>query len=259
MGVAQEEVEIVTQDGVPLRGWWLPHPRPVGAVLLLHGYLMNRCELTPEAVWYHQQGYTCLLLDFRAHGRSGGKRTTLGRDEAEDVRAARAWIKERSPKGPIIAHGSSMGGAAATLATRGNPALFDGLILDSVYSRLDHATDGWWELLGGKPLRWILSPVKWITPVVVGVSPWKVDTSVALGELAEAPQCPEILIFHGTDDTLAAPSEAERNLAALDGRGRMVWFEGCDHSEARWLFPALYRSHVSDLLASLARSKSDPS
>jgi pimeloyl-ACP methyl ester carboxylesterase len=57
----------------------------------------------------------------------------------------------------------------------------------------------------------------------------KVDVAHALRNV----RCP-VLLLHGRCDNLALPSEAERNLAALDGRGEMVWFEDCGHSEFRW-------------------------
>jgi alpha-beta hydrolase superfamily lysophospholipase len=56
-------------------------------------------------------GYNVLLLDFRAHGASGGNTCTIGYYEAEDVKLAYNFLKDKGEKN-IALWGISMGAAA---------------------------------------------------------------------------------------------------------------------------------------------------
>jgi alpha-beta hydrolase superfamily lysophospholipase len=243
MGLPQEDVELRTKDGVKLRGWWSNHDAPRGLALVVHGYIMNRSEMTPVGAWLHARGYAMLAIDLRAHGRSGGKRTTLGYFERFDVLAACEWLKARHPELPLIVIGSSMGAAAAALAHGLEEAPADALVLDSVYSRLDQAILGWWRFLGGRTLELALYPVVWIGGWVMPFRLRHVDVAEALSRQPETP----VLIVHGDKDDLALPQAAERNLASAK-LGRIVWFRGCGHSEGRLLQPERYFQELRTFL-----------
>src|SRR5579862_5223503 len=78
LGLAQEEVQFSAADGTPLRGWWIDVPDCKAILVMSHGYLMNRCELAPLAIYMAQFGCASLLYDSRAHGKSGGRKSGLG-------------------------------------------------------------------------------------------------------------------------------------------------------------------------------------
>jgi alpha/beta superfamily hydrolase len=46
-----------------------------------------------ESAGFRQLGYNTLLVDFRAHGNSGGNTCTVGYYESEDVKLAYDYIK----------------------------------------------------------------------------------------------------------------------------------------------------------------------
>lgn len=253
MGSPQEEVEYPSADGTPIRGWWVRHPNPVGVAVLVHGYLMNRAELTPLAARLHGKGWACLVIDLRAHGRSGGKKSSLGVHERHDVIAAARGARVEYPEAKIVLIGSSMGAAASAFALQEDPEVADGIVLDSGFSRLADAVLGWWYFVGGKPLKALLWPTVPLAAPFVGFNPYKVDVGKALASF-EKP----VLIIHGDADTLADPGQAKRNLKFAGDRGEIVWFEGCGHSEARWLFPERYYAAVEGFLAKVAGGSSRP-
>jgi pimeloyl-ACP methyl ester carboxylesterase len=195
---------------------------------------MNRSELTPVAYWLWQRGVSSLLFEFRAHGHTKGGKSTIGWKEADDVAAAIAEARRRLPNARIVLIGSSMGAAACAFAA-GNGARADALILDSCYSRLVSASFGWWRFLGGRVLSLLLGPTVLLAGPLARINPFKADVAHALRNT----ECP-VLLLHGKCDDLATPAEAERNLAALGGRGELVWFDDCGHSEFRWEQPEFY-------------------
>ncbi|MDR3689394.1 MAG: alpha/beta hydrolase [Fimbriimonas sp.] len=243
LGAEQSDVAIES-DGETLRGWWIEAPGAESAMILAHGYMMNRCELTPEAFQLWRRGVSCLLLDLRAHGKSGGKRCYLGNRERWDIVAAVTEVRRRAPHARIGLYGSSMGAAACALAMGDDPKLADVLVLDSCYSRLHRAINGWWRFLGGNLLMAILSPSVVLCAPMAGFNPFRIDVSRSLAKLEGVP----VLFLHGTEDNLATPGEAQRNVDATPGPKNVVWFERSGHSEGRFHEPARYRTELFQFL-----------
>jgi len=240
LGCSQEDVEFESKDGVKLRGWWVDVPDARAVAILSHGYMMNRSELSPLAPLLTSMGIACLVYDFRAHGRSGGKKSYLGYREADDVGAAIAFAKSKHPGAKIVLIGSSMGAAASALFAGNHPGAVDALVLDSAYARLSSAVLGWWRFLGGVPLSMILAPATLLAVPFAGFNPWSVDVSKALKNAGPIP----ILFLHGETDPLALPAEAKANQAASEGPITTVWFPNCGHSEGRWVRPTLYNESL---------------
>jgi uncharacterized protein len=113
-----EEVTFATTDGLHLRGWCLTPAVPRAALVVAHGFAMNRSELLDLAHALQARGYAVLLFDFRAHGASDGVRSTVGYREANDIIAAIDYLRDRADLTglPIGVAGISMGAAAAIMA-----------------------------------------------------------------------------------------------------------------------------------------------
>lgn len=137
-----------------------------------------------------------------------------------------------------------MGSAASAMALAEDPTLADALVLDSCYGKLSEAVSGWWRFLGGRYLELAFKPILVIAHPFIGFDPWAVDVADALARIPDVP----ILFFHGLKDTLALPIEAERNIAAHKGVHHVEWFEGCGHSEGRWMFPVRYWETLTGFL-----------
>lgn len=249
LGAPQEEVEFESQDGTRLRGWWVEAENARVVAVLSHGYLMNRSELAPVAWTLWKEGISCLLYDFRAHGRSGGRKSFFGLVERLDVAAAVRLARARAPGAKVVLIGSSMGAAASALALSDDPAVADALVLDSAYSRLSEAVIGWWRFLGGHGLAAFLWPVVYVSWPLAGFNPFAVDVADGLRRAGPLP----VLIFHGECDTLALPGEAFRNQAACQGPVELIWLADCGHSEGRWLHPERYNAALLDFLRVVAK------
>lgn len=144
-------VKLTTSDGVAIRGWYAPS-RNTAAVILGHGWGGQRASLLREARALADNGYGVLLFDWRAHGESGGSRTTWGVDEQRDLEAALDFLTSRADVDPtrIGAFGFSMGGMIiAQVATR-DPRL-RAVVLEGTFSSLedelrhDEGRWGWWS------------------------------------------------------------------------------------------------------------------
>lgn len=125
LGVSYEDVVLTSADGVRLSGWYVPS-RNGAAVILLHGHSGNRLAVMYHAEVLIKAGYGVLLFDLRAHGSSGGRLFTPGKNTPDDVLAAVAYLSKRPDvkADGIGIFGVSVGGllaiqaAARTVAIR---------------------------------------------------------------------------------------------------------------------------------------------
>jgi dipeptidyl aminopeptidase/acylaminoacyl peptidase len=141
-----EEVSFSSEDGILLKGWLIKpakYDKNAPAIIICHGLGANRSDFTELAASLARRGYFVLTFDFRAHGESGGGRTSLGLHEQKDIAAALAFVKARSEIAPgrIGIYGFSLGGSSAILAAAKTGA-FSAVVADSAFTSLkDQARD----------------------------------------------------------------------------------------------------------------------
>ena len=93
-----EQVEYRLQDGMAVRGWYLPS-RNGAAILLVHGQPGTRTELLPEAKGLSQHGYGVLLIDLPGHGESDG-RATWGENANDALTRGLDYLSQRADVNP---------------------------------------------------------------------------------------------------------------------------------------------------------------
>jgi len=150
-GAEYENIELKTEDGLRLRGWHIKGGE--NCVVLLHGYSRSRWDdvymrKVMERMW--KSGYSVLAVDFRAHGESEGKYTTLGDKEILDVKAMVKYANDNCKKSYII--GYSMGGFLALKAA--SLGLADKVVADSPYIYTDKT--------GARGLKYFANLPEWL-------------------------------------------------------------------------------------------------
>jgi len=121
-------------DGTPLSGWFVKGRPGWPVILLCHDLGEARSSLLNSAVALNRAGYPLLVFDFRGHGLSGGKGSTLGILERLDVLAGIDYLKTRHDvdAGRFGVWGIGMGAYAASLAAVESKEIV-ALALDSLY------------------------------------------------------------------------------------------------------------------------------
>ncbi len=152
---AFEKVSLQTKDGITLDGWYIKtNGIAKGTVLLFHGHGSKKSSVLHESAAFRKLGYHTFLLDFRAHGNSGGNTTTIGYYEAEDVKLAYDLIKSKGEKN-IILWGISMGAATLSKAMNDYADLQPSkIILEMPFASILQAAEGRIKMMGlpGEPL-----------------------------------------------------------------------------------------------------------
>jgi cephalosporin-C deacetylase-like acetyl esterase len=107
----QKQFEFTFHADVPGRtNIWTSSPR--GTVVLLHGYGLAQFSMVPWALRLGQEGWRCVLVDLRGHGKSTGERIYFGIQETHDLsQLLDALAKKGKLKEPVAAFGESYGAA----------------------------------------------------------------------------------------------------------------------------------------------------
>ena len=135
VGLAFEDIDIKSSDGVRINGWFFPAVRgggSLGTILFCHGNAGNISDRLEKISLFHEMGLNVFIFDYRGYGRSEGTPTEQGM--YRDVLAAYDYLLSRQDVDSrnIIAYGSSLGGAAAIdLATKRG---LSHLIIDSSFT-----------------------------------------------------------------------------------------------------------------------------
>jgi pimeloyl-ACP methyl ester carboxylesterase len=123
------------RDGRPLHiaGWWIPSDNAAAGcyAVLLHGYGDAKVGVIAYAPLLHQLGWNVLAIDLRAHGESGGRYSTAGFWERDDVSQVINQLQASRPTQAttLVIVGTELGAAvaAATAAMRDDIA---GVVLE---------------------------------------------------------------------------------------------------------------------------------
>jgi uncharacterized protein len=111
-------------DGIELRGWKIVPPSANGDwVLLFHGVSDNRTGDLGHAEFLLRHGYSVVMMDSRAHGRSGGDMATYGWKERYDSVAITDALYATESVSHLYAHGVSMGAAIALQSAAVEPRI----------------------------------------------------------------------------------------------------------------------------------------
>ncbi len=156
-----EEIEFDAADGVPLAGWFVRGRPGWPAILLCHDLGSSRSALLNTAVSLSRQGYPLLLFDFRGHGASGGRGSSLGIQERLDVLGAIDALVTRDDldAGRFGAYGIGQGAYAAALAATEREEITV-LALDSVYPDVASQLDRLIHDRMPPGLQWMVAAVR---------------------------------------------------------------------------------------------------
>jgi uncharacterized protein len=143
-----DSVSYAVAGDLNISGWLIKSDSSTNkAAILFHGHAGQKGSLLDQAAYLRKQGYSTLLVDFRAHGQSDGTTCTIGFDEAEEVIQAHAWLQAKGYE-HIVLYGTSMGAAAIMKALHDKPLPVQGLILEMPFGSLPDAVKGRMRIMG---------------------------------------------------------------------------------------------------------------
>ena len=225
VGLAWEEVNLETSDGVRLHGWFVPAASS-RALLYFHGNAGNISHRLQSIREFHDLGLSVFIVDYRGYGRSGGTSTEKGL--YRDAEAAWRYLTEARNIAPkdIILFGRSLGGSVASwLAMREDAGA---LIVDSAFTSVPD--------IGQEAYPWL--PVRLLSRF-----------RHATREYVASSKCP-VLVVHSRDDEIVPFHHGEAIFSAASEPKTFLEIRG-GHNDAHARSAETYRDGIRQFLNSL--------
>lgn len=243
--VKQETVQIVSEDGLTLKGDIFYATEDSHRWLLaVHGYTGKRSDMQNIASFYGEQGYHVLTPDMRSHGESEGTYIGMGWLDRMDVLQWIQYILSLDPKAEIILHGVSMGGATVMMTSGEKlPGQIKGIVEDCGYTSV-------WDIFSDE-LSYLFHlpdfPFLYTAALAARYrAGYDFKEASALDQVAKS-QVP-ILFIHGSEDNFVHTEMVYELYDACSAPKELLVVEGAGHGEAYRMDPELYFDTVFDFL-----------
>jgi fermentation-respiration switch protein FrsA (DUF1100 family) len=245
-----ESITFQSGSGATVHGWWCPVAASGGAIVLLPGVRANRLSMVDRALFLRRLRYSVLLIDFQATGETKGDHITFGARESFDAAAAVDFVRRTEPSSHIGVIGSSLGGAAALLAT---PSLrVDAMILEAVYPTIERATSNRLRKYLG-PMGPVVGPILLVQlRPRLGISPARLRPIDHIGAV-KAP----VLIINGAQDPDTTPEDAKLLYEQARAPKELWLVPRAGHVDLYRAAPVDYETHIERVLDRMATGTSD--
>ncbi len=236
-GLKYTPFEVENKDGLKIRGWFI-NKNSNRTIFLLHGYTVSRWTFYIKKMveFLKDEPYNLVLFDFRAHGESEGKYSTVGDKEIEDFRAVLS--KFATERNCVI--GYSMGGIIAIRS----------LLEDKVSCAIADSPPIMMDRTGKRGLKYFANLPQWIyyfsKPFFYLFTGGKTINVLELAEMINKP----LLLIEGEYDPLVKIGEVlefhKRNSKV--NRNVSLWINSGAHVRGIVADEDEYRSRVMEFI-----------
>lgn len=210
------------------------HPEARGTIVLLHGYGIALDAMAPWGFLLAEQGWRCVMVNLRGHGRSTGDRISYGPVEARDlVQVLDALERRGLAGGPVGVMGVSYGAGLALRWAGLDPRLRTVVAVTPYAELATAALNIRDEYARWLPRGWAVSGTRHL-PEVLGVAAAELDTTTLL-----AARPVRALFIAGGEDRITPAADVQRlaQLAAPGSEELVVPAAG--HEAAPYFFEEL--------------------
>lgn len=108
--------------GYDIKGYYVAPHDTSKTMIICHGVTVNILNSLKYMDLFLDLGWNVVIYDHRRHGQSGGKTTSYGFYEKDDLNEVVKWVKDKIGKRGLVGiHGESMGAVTALLYAGAHP------------------------------------------------------------------------------------------------------------------------------------------
>ena len=211
---------------------WTAAPR--GTVFLLHGYALAQFSMMPWALQLGQDGWRCVLVDLRGHGKSTGNRCYFTVKETEDMRQLLDTLQQRGQiTGPVSVVGESMGAVLALRWMTADPRVSSVVAIAPYASFSNAVMNIRQEYADWVPRRLVAAGVRKL-PAVLGIPAHEFDTTTFMRDRPIS-----ALFIAGELDKIAPPAEVQKVKGLALSASQYILVPEATHESLTYYFPEL--------------------
>ena len=219
-GLAFEDVQVRTSDGLKLVGWFMPSPgQPT--IIVQHGYKDSRGIMLGVASLLRRHGYAVLVPTVRGHDHSDGDVVGLGSREMDDLEAWWRWLTARPDVDAerVGIFGASMGGSLVLQYAAQNPRL-KAVVADCAFSSITDTVETSVRFFTGLPPFPFAPLILFWVERELGVDASSIDAKQWIGKISPRP----VFLLQGGADEVVSP-ESGRRLFDAAREPKELWLE----------------------------------
>jgi len=208
--------------------------KPKGTVVLLHGYALAQFSMMPWALELAQEGWRCVLVDLRGHGRSTGKKIYYGVREPSDLSQLLDQLANNGQlPAPVAVMGESYG-ASMALRWSATDRRIGTVIAITPYAGLSNAVMNLRsEYAGWVPKAFIKAGLKQL-PGLLKTTPASLDTTSVLLAHSE-----RVLFVAADGDKITPPNEVQKLFTLAAPGSKLIRVPDSTHETVTYHFVEL--------------------
>lgn len=208
--------------------------QPKGTVVLLHGYALAQFSMMPWALELAQEGWRCVLVDLRGHGRSTGKEIFYGIHEPHDLSQLLDQLAGNGRlRAPVAVMGESYG-AAMALRWGAADRRIRAVVAITPYAGLSNAVMNLRsQYAAWVPTALIRAGLKKL-PAVLGTTPAELDTTSVLSKHSE-----RVLFVAADGDKITPLNEVQQLVAVAAPGSKLIVVPDSTHETVTYHFVEL--------------------
>jgi pimeloyl-ACP methyl ester carboxylesterase len=240
----KEDFEVRAADRVVLSGWKIRPPDPNDDwVLIFHGVSDNRTGMLGAAEFLLRHHFSLVMMDARAHGKSGGAVATYGWKERFDTVSITEALVTSEKVRHLYALGVSMGAAIALQSAAVEPRI-EAVVAEDPFASLREVS---YDYAGVEISPWLgktlFRPASVLAIRRAGEA-GGFDPDEVFPEKAVAQRAFPVLAICGTMDRRIPCRHAETICRAALGACKLWVVKGAGHAEALGTSPLEYEDRV---------------
>lgn len=239
-----EVVEIVSHDGVPLVGHWIPQENARRVIIAMHGWRSSwGHDFGLIRDFWEKSGCSVLYADQRGQGESGGDYIGFGPIERYDCLDWVNWVTGRCGSGvPIYLWGVSMGASSVLMASDlPMPGNVRGIVGDCGFTS-PHAI---WKHVATNNLhmrfrlRGAMANTMYRRKTQMDAAAFSTTDALSQTNIP-------VLFIHGTDDRFVPVEMTFENYKACHSPKKLLIVPGAGHCMSYFLEPERYETIVKE-------------
>ncbi len=217
---------VIEANGVELAARRYAQEKPIGRILMMHGYRsIAENDFSCAMDYYYSCGYELILVDQRAHGKSSGSWIGFGVLERYDCLSWLRYLNDEFGAIPTYLSGISMGCTTVLMASGlALPANVCGIIADCGFTSPKEIVAHVMKSKMHLPPAPLLPIISLFCRLIAGYSLNEYSTLDAM-KINQLP----ILFIHGKEDHYVPPEMTLRNYEACIAEKELLIVDGAGH------------------------------